>query len=145
MPEPNSGCWIWLKSVNRKGYGQFKWDDGKTTLAHRASWKAHKGEIPTGLLVCHKCDVPACINPDHLFLGTDKDNCDDKLRKGREAKVTGEANPRAKLTEHHVNAIIGELASGRTLRSLAEEYGVRINTIHHIKTGRNWRHLVETA
>lgn len=145
MPEPNSGCWIWMKSVNHKGYGQFKLSDGKTTLAHRASWIAHKGEIPTGLLVCHKCDNRACINPNHLFLGTDKDNSDDKIRKGREARLSGESNPRAKIVEDQVKAIIGEISRGRTLQSLADEYGVHRNTIHHIKTGRNWRHLSEPA
>jgi len=145
IPEPNSGCWLWLGGVNHKGYGTFKWSSGKTKLAHRASWEVSKGEIPKGILVCHKCDNPACVNPDHLFLGTDKDNSDDKLRKGREARLAGETNPRARITENQVNTILEDIGRGRTLQSLADEYGVHRNTIHQIKIGRNWRHLRGTA
>ncbi len=82
MPEPNSGCWLWTAYVDRDGYGNIT-INRKPTPAHRASWELFKGTIPKGLLVCHKCDTPACVNPDHLFLGTHKDNIRDSFAKGR--------------------------------------------------------------
>jgi hypothetical protein len=78
IPEPNSGCWLWDGWVNGRGYGRF----GKG-LAHRISWELHRGPIPAGMNICHKCDVPPCVNPDHLFLGTQTDNMRDCARKGR--------------------------------------------------------------
>lgn len=82
IPIPESGCWIWTEYCNNHGYGRFR-VDGKKTLAHRASYEAFIGPIPEGMLVCHKCDTPACVNPSHLFLGTDKDNVRDCINKGR--------------------------------------------------------------
>ncbi|MBX5089355.1 HNH endonuclease [Rhizobium lentis] len=145
MPEPNSGCWLWLGGVSDKRYGKFRWSEGVTALAHRASWIVHKGEIPTGLLVCHKCDNGFCVNPDHLFLGTAKDNSDDKLRKGRDTHAFGESHGRSRLNDCHVKAILSGLDDGRTYQSLADEYGVARRTIRDIKTGRNWRHLSHPA
>lgn len=78
-----SGCWLWIGFVNRWNYGRFRGFKGKHTLAHRFSWMIHKGPIPEGLLVLHRCDNPPCVNPDHLFLGTNADNCDDRDRKWR--------------------------------------------------------------
>ena len=78
IPEPNSGCWLWLGRCDGKGYGRFN-----NTMVHRLSYLAARGPISAGLLVLHKCDVPGCINPDHLFLGTALDNARDRDRKGR--------------------------------------------------------------
>lgn len=86
--EPNSGCWLWTGFVERYGAFSFK---GKMALAHRVSWELHHGPIPGGLHVCHKCDVTACVNPDHLFLGTAEDNAADRDRKCR-----GRHGPRTK-------------------------------------------------
>jgi hypothetical protein len=85
MPIPFSGCWIWMGSVaDKRGYGLVYRSDNKTrTGAHRYSWELHHGEIPAGMRVCHKCDIPSCVNPDHLFLGTDVDNIQDAITKGR--------------------------------------------------------------
>lgn len=82
IPEPNSGCWLWTSSVHQDGYGIMR-DKGKMRLAHRISWELHKGAIPHGMCILHKCDVRCCVNPDHLFLGSLKDNAVDMAQKGR--------------------------------------------------------------
>lgn len=82
IPEPMSGCWLWTGFEHHNGYGGLMIKN-VTVLAHRLSWQIHNGPIPKGLCVCHKCDTPFCVNPDHLFLGTNKDNIHDAIRKGR--------------------------------------------------------------
>ena len=85
MPEPNSGCWLWVGVVNFFGYGQL-YINSRYHGAHRVSWELHQGQIPIGLFVCHKCDVPSCVNPNHLFVGTQLDNMRDAKNKGRVRK-----------------------------------------------------------
>lgn len=82
MPVTESGCWIWMLSLNADGYGSLCIDK-MFKRAHRLSWELHKGEIPIGMSVLHKCDIPACVNPDHLFLGTQSDNMKDMYAKER--------------------------------------------------------------
>ena len=82
IPEPNSGCWLWIGGILGSGYGSFSIND-KTVLAHRVSFEIYKQEIPKGLCVLHKCDVPCCVNPNHLFVGTLKENSQDKVKKKR--------------------------------------------------------------
>jgi hypothetical protein len=82
IPIPESGCWIWEGTTNSQGYGSIT-IKGKEKKAHRVSWELFNGPIPKGLLVLHKCDTPACINPHHLFLGTHRDNIQDCIKKGR--------------------------------------------------------------
>ena len=84
IPEPNSGCWLWLLSLCN-GYGRiYDLQNKRGALAHRLSWEIHRGAIPSGLWVLHKCDVRSCVNPDHLFLGTGLDNMTDMIAKGRQ-------------------------------------------------------------
>ena len=138
MAEPNSGCWLWNASVNQKGYGQFGWSTGKSRLAHRAAWEIHFGPVPDGLCVLHKCDVPSCVNPNHLFLGTNADNKADCVAKGRQAFLRGEMNPRAKLSEQNVRDI---RVSNETATALAARYGLSIAAIAMARRGKNWRHI----
>jgi hypothetical protein len=150
IPEPNSGCWIWTAHVNDHGYGRMrvggKYDEhGQMILAHRLSWVLNRGGIPDHLHVLHRCDVPSCVNPEHLFLGTLDDNNADRHAKGRTSrgakhglKRRGEANYCAKLTETDVLAI---RVDDRMQSVIANDYGVNRSTIRDIKTRRNWKHL----
>lgn len=87
-PEPNSGCWLWDGAATYTGHGKILHQSGRLILAHRLSWTMHRGEIPSGLLVRHKCDNPRCVNPDHLCLGTHKDNSRDAVERGRISRGT---------------------------------------------------------
>jgi hypothetical protein len=137
VPEPNSGCWLWDGGQrNALGYGYFHHPDEK--YAHRASWALHYGAIPDGMLILHKCDNPYCVNPDHLFMGTHKDNTADMFRKGRggtRGPKAGEA-PYARLSVDDVIAIRGSNASSK---ATAVKYGVASCTISNIRSGRSRR------
>ena len=106
IPEPNSGCWLWSGSVSHYGYGFFTMRahgfDNK--IAHRVAWQLYRGPIPEGIQVLHKCDVRGCVDPGHLFLGTNADNRADMVAKGRQSK--GETHGPAKLTERQALAIL---------------------------------------
>jgi len=133
--EKNDGCWNWIGDLDKKGYGRINsgGNNGKILFAHRASWMIHFGEPDKH--VCHHCDNPRCVRPDHLFLGTDKDNMADMSRKGRGPgpHFLGEDHPMAKLTNRQVEEIKEALKSykkgDRTIRTLAKKYGVHYQTI----------------
>lgn len=135
VPAPSTGCRLWVKATAAGGYGQFSWKD-RLRLAHRAAYELAHGLIPSGMVVCHKCDVPACINPDHLFLGTHVDNMRDAVAKGR--AVRGARHPLAKITESDARSIS---ASPLSYARLATRYGVSKNLIYRIKKGIAWPHL----
>lgn len=144
IPEPNSGCWLWDHAVTTFGYGRLR-NKGENLVAHRVSWEIHRGPIPKGLLVLHRCDVPACVNPDHLFLGTIKDNSMDMVSKGRmnfqkrpQDRKRGSVHHYAKIDEGTAKKIA--LAEG-TFKSIALECGVTTRIVGHIKAGETWQHL----
>lgn len=123
------GCWEWKGSRNGRGYGQVS--SGRRSasghmqpmLAPRASWEIHRGPIPPGMAICHTCDNPPCVNPEHLFLGTRRDNNADMARKRR--SLNGERSPQSKLTDSQVDAIRERYAAGGVSQeALAAEYGI---------------------
>ncbi len=130
-------CWEWQGGRSGSmGYGQIK-VGGHSQYIHRLAYQQLVGPIPAGMKVLHQCDNPRCVNPHHLFLGTDGDNARDMASKGRAAR--GECNAAHKLTRHEVCRIKGLLAEGRwTLTEIAEHFGVAEPTIHHIKSGLRW-------
>ena len=134
IPVTESGCWLWQGPLDSGGYGRFLIK--KTKLAHRASWMIFIGQIPDGMCVCHKCDVPSCVNPNHLFLGTTNDNIQDMVNKDRHAR--GERASAAKITEKQVLAIRSD---DRMLKEIAKDYGLAPNTVCMIKKKQKWKHI----
>lgn len=133
-----SGCWIWTGGLNSDGYGYFSArGQGESPLAHRLSYRLFRGPVPRSIHVCHSCDIPCCINPSHLFLGTNIENTADKTRKQRQTR--GERIQTAKLTEADVHAI---LACNESCAAIAKRYGVTDCSISNIKTGKTWKHIV---
>lgn len=136
-PEPNSGCWLWAGSSNADGYGHFGvGGSGKVRKAHRVSYEHHHGEIPPGMLVCHKCDNPACVNPEHLFLGTPRENSEDRDHKGRQA--LGIENGKAVLNDALVKYIRETPLSERVI---ANQLGVSRGTVNAVRSRRTWNHV----
>jgi hypothetical protein len=135
------GCWEWTGSTNNKGYAwvHFK---GKTSLAHRLMYESRNGPIEGGLFCCHHCDNPKCVNPDHLFLGTNGDNMRDCAAKGRTrpSGVSGESHPMRKLTSSQVVEIRAKYSAGLGTKAvLATEYRISQTTCGRIISGRIWR------
>lgn len=130
-------CWIWTGHRYKDGYGQFKFNR-KTNYAHRVSYLFCKGELGN-LWVLHDCDTPLCVNPDHLFLGTQQDNVDDMIRKGRKITLSGEECPWSKLDEWAIVDIRQMLAMKITHDRIAQKYGVTRQAITKINQGLNWK------
>lgn len=140
-----ASCWEWLGTKHGKHYGHFKMGSF-VAKAHRIAYELTYGKIPSGLLVCHKCDNPSCCNPRHLWVGTNDDNLKDRQKKERQAR--GERSGRAKLSDKDVLAIRAQYwfkRNGSIDRSnsaeLASRYGVRPKTITSIVAGRHWAHI----
>jgi len=149
IPEPNSGCWLWLGHIPKSGYGQFRLStdpQDRAEGAHRAAWMLFNGEIPDGLQVCHRCDVRCCVNPQHLFLGTATENMQDAVRKGRmnwkqqvrPGLPRGEKHHSAKLTPKDVIAIRSLNINGV---EAARKFGVAPTTVSRIRRNLVWQHL----
>ena len=138
----DSGCWLWNGGVTSKGYGLISIGGRKNghILAHRYAYLMANGEIPAGYVVCHACDVPACVNPRHLFAGTQIENMRDCLRKGRFNHGSrgrgGDLSSCAKLTADAVRAI---RSSSESLAVLGRRYGVDKTAISAVRRRKTWR------
>lgn len=149
MPEPFSGCWLWIGAYTSQGYG-YLWSarrskgkqvKRKICEAHRIAWKLYRGKIPAGLHVLHRCDTRVCVNPAHLFLGTNLINIHDAMAKGRSKPppiLRGEQNGSAKLTETQVREI---LQAHESQRKTAKLFGVSRTSIRNIRSRKKWRHV----
>ena len=133
-------CWEWTGNKLPRGYGIMS--AGKrgsgNVYVHRLSYELSYGEIPRGMLVCHRCDNPSCVNPNHLFVGTNADNAADKASKNRCNSPVGVKNGNAKLDDESVRFIRG---STETYAALAAKYGVSQQVIFCAKKGRTWKHV----
>ena len=132
------GCWEWIGHRHRQGYGLLTFNR-KVRKAHRISWTMANGEIPSGMKVCHKCDNPPCVRPDHLFLGTQAENNQDALQKGRHRSIPlhGSSNPMARLTEEQVQRL---RTAPRILsyKSLGKLLGVSTMTVYRAINHQSW-------
>jgi len=149
IPVTETGCWLWTSSLSHNGYGQFG-SKGKCIRAHRFSWELKNGPIPKGMCVCHKCDTRSCVNPDHLFIGTIKENIADKVRKNRQARgeslaiaqgnrlKVGERTNSVVLTKNQVIAIRNESGSHA---KIAKKYGVSSSAIFNVISRKTWKHV----
>ena len=133
----STDCWNWTAAKTKKGYGWF-YICGRPHFSHRVSWIIHFGNIPDSICVCHHCDNPLCVNPTHLFLGTNEDNTADRHTKGRSRGAPGTEHGMVKLSETQVRAIqLSPLPS----RALGSFYGVSKTQILRIKKGISWKHI----
>lgn len=150
------GCWLWTGGKTSRGYGRLKVKDGplKDVYAHRFSYRLHFGPIPDGAYVCHHCDNPPCVRPDHLFLGSPADNTRDARRKGRmatgdrnasrrypERRPSGEQHANSRLTVPQVVQIRERFDGGEEQKALAEQFGVSGQTIFRIVHKLTWKRL----
>lgn len=136
--DTNTGCWLWMGSKNSQGYGHIG-VKGKIEGTHRVAFKSVYGYLTKGLDICHHCDNPPCVNPEHLFEGTRLDNIQDAMHKGRIQK--GEQRPGSKLTEEKVRQIrcIGDNISSR---KLAKKFGVSYHVVATVLNGTSWKHVL---
>lgn len=166
--DKTDGCWLWTACKHARGYGYF-FDGSKQVQAHRFAWRISYGDIPAGLCVCHSCDTPSCVRPDHLWLGTTQANTADRDAKGRTASADrhvsqthpevlmrgdshyartqperlarGEAHGRTTLTEDQVKAIRAIYGTGPSYAMIARQYGVDRGTIFNIVRRKTWKHI----
>lgn len=158
--EKTDGCWLWTGSLDTNGYGLLRDDAGKSTGAHRFSYRLHTGPIAPKEQVCHSCDVRRCVRPDHLWTGTARANTQDAIDKGRfpfaglnpnwlKTRQRGEKHVRARLTEEQVRQIrhdyrpaaCGPGTKPTSMRGLARTYGVSKAVIQQIVNGAIWCHV----
>lgn len=142
---PVDACWLWEAHRDKSGYGKFnvhvpEIGDARPFLAHRVAWVVANGRDPGSLCVLHRCDNPACVNPAHLFLGTHRDNSDDKLSKSRQAR--GDRIAHRKLSDDDVRGIRRMLSTGSTPYAVSKHYPVSPGSILQIRDGRSYRYVV---
>lgn len=135
-------CWTWLTRTQSRRYGSFSINQ-KTWVAHRFAYFVSCGTIPQDRDICHHCDNPSCVNPAHLFPGTEAENTADMIAKGRNARLKGSANPAAKINEEVVRAIRDEYKTEHTpQRSLAKRYNLSQSQVNEIILFKSWAHVV---
>ena len=139
-PDEKSACWRWAGATGRSkwGYGHLS-VDGVSRLAHRFSWEIHFGSIPSQLVVRHTCDNPLCCNPNHLLLGSHRDNMNDRQNRQRQAR--GERHGHAKLTKRDVKDIRSRAHMGEAHSKIAVDYEISVGTVSNIKTSHTWSHI----
>lgn len=138
----DDACWEWQGAPDRHGYGRIRANNrGPSLLAHRVAWEAHNAEpVPAELCVCHRCDNRLCVNPSHLFIGTNLENIQDRDAKKRQTR--GTRHHKSKLTPEQVAQIRRLFAEGQQTKSqLAKRFGITDTSVHLIIIRRNWRHL----
>lgn len=131
-------CWLWRAGRDKSGYGQFR-KESTVALAHRVSYELEHGPIDSGVLLRHRCDNPACVNPSHLRPGTQRDNMRDM--RSRQRSATGRKNGSVKLTDSDVRQIRLLRQEGRTVTSLAKQFGVSRATVWRVVERKNWQHV----
>jgi DNA-binding XRE family transcriptional regulator len=140
-------CWLWQNAIDEDGYGRANWytvRGKRVRIAHRIAYEIFYKVEPGELQVCHKCDNPPCVNPHHLFLGTNKDNHADKKAKGRAPK--GGRNWSSAFYDKHIPEVRRlRFEEKLTNKQIAQRYGVSESTISHICTGRSWKHVPMNA
>lgn len=143
VEKKENGCWIWKGGKSGDGYGAIK-INGRQTSVHRQAYKEFIGDIGKGLSVCHKCDMPICCNPDHLFLGTPKENTKDSVKKGRArcSNQNGSKNHSTKLDETIVRKIKELFVKGYMVTDLHDLIGIPMKTLEGIKYNKTWRHVL---
>ena len=138
--DKSGDCWEWIAGKDSHGYGHFR-VDGSMQKAHRWAWAETHGHIPRGddyhgICVCHRCDNPSCVNPDHLFLGSNADNVADRVAKGR-----SKGGGATKLHESDIPVIKELSAIGETQETIAERFGINRSQVSKIVRGVNWAHV----
>lgn len=137
-------CWTWRGALGKTGYGTFTMSGGRRTNAHRAMWIFRNGPIPENLVICHKCDNPSCVNPAHLFIGTQGDNMADMFAKGRRSALPhplGEANHNSVLSREKVLKIRALRAAGKSLKEVATIFGIAGTTVSAVANRKIWKHV----
>lgn len=137
IPEPNSGCWLWIGAITPLGYGQFYYPPRNMVRAHVCSYEMYRGDRK-GLCVLHNCDVRCCVNPDHLRLGTHQENMQDREDRHRRAPPKGMLNGRATVTNEIVIAI---RADPRGPKQISRAYNMPISTVQNIRHRHTWKHI----
>lgn len=141
VADPVTGCWVYIGARNAKGYGRVELPmkrgvRGRRVRAHRLAWLRARGAIPAGMFVLHSCDNPPCINPDHLFLGTNSDNMTDMVRKGR--------HPCQRITIAQAEEVTRRILAGQRRAEIVAATGVPPSVCSDIRRGDSWRHAWPT-
>lgn len=141
IPEPNTGCWLWLGAVTTEsGYGAVR-HGGVTRSPHRLMYEMLHGDVPSDVLVRHRCDVRSCINPAHLVVGSQKENMADMDSRGRRRPPRGERSALALLSDADALRVRDRADAGENITSLAGEFGVPKAAVWRIWRRKTWRHL----